>query len=1215
MVVVLVFLVSFVSAVDVDQEVYDALESGDEVSVIVVLKDEPVVKNIVNNNRMGISSVNNLENRKKMINNVQDKVLSKLELKDNSIKNKLNVQNEKKHDLDLKHQYSIINGFSGKITKEGLQKLIDGGMVEKIEYDRPITINLQESVPLINATQIWDHSVDNININGNGEVICVIDTGIDYTQSYFGDCTSDDFLNGNCSKVVGGYDIADNDNNPIDTNGHGSNVAGIVASNDSTYTGVAPAANLIAMKVFPGSSRSTNTSNVISGIQWCLYNSTLYDSNAPYNISVMTLSLGDDTEQNTYCDGDSLAQSVNNVVSYGIFVSVASGNNVYSSGISAPACASNVTSVGAVYDSTGTSPSWVSCGGSESMSPDKITCFSNSGLILDILAPGAVIDVPSYTGYGGTSQATPHVAGAAALLQQYNKLLHNVSLTPQEIEDTLKNTGKQINDTRNGLNFSRIDVFAAIVSLDSIAPVINFTAPTEDNDSTIYINYTFINITSDETLQSALLEWNGTNQSMDGSGTNFYLNKSINASGTYTFRVFGIDYADNTNVTELRTLTYNTDPTVTITSPTNNSFHNTYFNLNISIEDDNISTSNYNITNSSSSIFQSNSNTSIAQSTFSWTDLVNISNSTFFDGNYSLTVFANDTSGGSTVSSVNFIVDKTNPALFAIIRTPTIAYNNDTVVFRINVTDTYLNTSTIELESNFSGSWENYTMVQEVGDTYNYTLTGTSNLTNQNNISYLFHAYDYVGNENSSSTYSFIVQNRVPTNVNITSPANNSVQEIGELISFTSNAVDLDNDDLTYTWLYNGTTTVGQNSSLQFNYAETFDVVLNVTDGYNYSTDQISVVINDTKAPTIDSTYDSEVHLEADSGSMTLNIVTDDYSGINVFNAYFDNISLETNSSYCDDTTFQKDCSWTITFEAEDVGSHNITINSTDGFTPAHLNSTVFEVDFVSCSDGVDNGDETDTDCGGSCSACSTSGDDSSSSSSSSGGGGGGGTPLTVSTTDDADDLDDSSSSSSGSSGGSTSTEPIVESVPEPITEKKTVSFTKDESKIVTIDESQIAVSSVEIESSVDKEVVLEVTYHPTKPEPVLELADTYQYLEVKSDLLNEEIEEAKIVFKVPLSWLTDNNYLEETVVLNHYEDDKWDQLDTDLIDKDDTELTFEAEVEHFSYFAITASTEMQLSWWKIFIPPKFGSKGFIIFGLVIFIIFLLGVYLVVKES
>ena len=229
LVVVLVFLVSFVSAVDVDQEVYDALESGDEVSVIVVLKDEPVVKNIVNNNRMGISSVNNLENRKKMINNVQDKVLSKLELKDNSIKNKLNVQNEKKHDLDLKHQYSIINGFSGKITKEGLQKLIDGGMVEKIEYDRPITINLQESVPLINATQIWDHSVDNININGNGEVICVIDTGIDYTQSYFGDCTSDDFLNGNCSKVVGGYDIADNDNNPIDTNGHGSNVAGIVA--------------------------------------------------------------------------------------------------------------------------------------------------------------------------------------------------------------------------------------------------------------------------------------------------------------------------------------------------------------------------------------------------------------------------------------------------------------------------------------------------------------------------------------------------------------------------------------------------------------------------------------------------------------------------------------------------------------------------------------------------------------------------------------------------------------------------------------------------------------------------------------------------------------------------------------------------------------------------------------------------------------------------
>src|SRR5262245_30768339 len=76
---------------------------------------------------------------------------------------------------------------------------------------------------------------------GQGESVAIIDTGIDYTHPDLGGSWG--------NRVIAGYDFVNHDNNPMDDNGHGTHVAGIIASSSKTYSGVAPNVNLIALKV------------------------------------------------------------------------------------------------------------------------------------------------------------------------------------------------------------------------------------------------------------------------------------------------------------------------------------------------------------------------------------------------------------------------------------------------------------------------------------------------------------------------------------------------------------------------------------------------------------------------------------------------------------------------------------------------------------------------------------------------------------------------------------------------------------------------------------------------------------------------------------------------------------------------------------------------------------------------------------------------------
>jgi subtilisin family serine protease len=264
----------------------------------------------------------------------------------------------------------------------------------------------------------------------------------------------------NCGRVKGGYDFVNHDHDPMDDHGHGTHVAGIAASNDTTYRGVAPNAGIIAAKVL-NSAGSGYFSDVAAAIDWGIINKERY------NISVISMSLGDGGEYNdpaAQCDPYATAMAINTAFQQGIFVAVASGNEGYTNGVSYPACASNATSVGAVYDADVGRMNWAPTCVDTTTEADKIVCFTNRDEILDLLAPGSVITSTLLGGgfgdMSGTSMAAPHVSGVAALMKSKNP-----SLTPGEIRDKMKATGVEIYDPDTGLTFKRADASEAVASV------------------------------------------------------------------------------------------------------------------------------------------------------------------------------------------------------------------------------------------------------------------------------------------------------------------------------------------------------------------------------------------------------------------------------------------------------------------------------------------------------------------------------------------------------------------------------------------------------------------------------------------------------------------------------------------------------------------------------------------------------------------------------
>lgn len=330
-------------------------------------------------------------------------------------------------------------------NREALVSLLNDPNVKAVYPNRINRTTATESLPLINQPQ-----ANTNGFTGEGSSVAVLDTGVNYLHSDFG-CTAVNTPSSTC-RVVYSFDSAPDDGT-LDDDGHGSNVSAIVSK-------VATKTKIIGIDVFrkvrsQGKWVSTAyDSDILAGINWAVNNAQTY------NIKAVNLSLGvPGVKYTSECSDSSYGTAFANARAAGVVPVVASGNDAFPDGISSPACVAGAVRVGAVYDSNIGGVSWgnpVKCS-DPTTAADKVACFSNGGSLVTLLAPGAMITAGGYT-MGGTSQATPHVAGAIALLRA-----NSVSPT-ESIDQTisrLKATGKPITDSRTGLVFPRIDLLAA----------------------------------------------------------------------------------------------------------------------------------------------------------------------------------------------------------------------------------------------------------------------------------------------------------------------------------------------------------------------------------------------------------------------------------------------------------------------------------------------------------------------------------------------------------------------------------------------------------------------------------------------------------------------------------------------------------------------------------------------------------------------------------
>jgi minor extracellular serine protease Vpr len=238
--------------------------------------------------------------------------------------------------VQIKRDLRIIDAISADVSPSILDKLLDSSAVKRIFPDEKVYALLDNSVPLINATAVWllrDANGD--PVTGKGVVVAVLDTGVDYTHPDLGGCK------GFGCKVKDGYDFVNDDWDPMDNDGHGTMVAGIIAAN-GVLKGVAPDAELLVYKVLDPSESgpaSGYTSVVIAGI----------DAAIKDGADIICMSLGGELG----VTDDALALAVTRAVDAGVIVVAAAGNDgPYIGTIFSPASYENVIAVGSVGTDT-----------------------------------------------------------------------------------------------------------------------------------------------------------------------------------------------------------------------------------------------------------------------------------------------------------------------------------------------------------------------------------------------------------------------------------------------------------------------------------------------------------------------------------------------------------------------------------------------------------------------------------------------------------------------------------------------------------------------------------------------------------------------------------------------------------------------------------------------------------------------------------------------
>ncbi|GLZ77890.1 serine protease [Actinorhabdospora filicis] len=355
--------------------------------------------------------------------------------------------------------------FAAAAADEGLWDKVKRSRVERVWLDGKSRVTLAESVPQIGAPAAWQSGY-----TGKGVTVAVLDSGYDPTHPDL------------AGHVTAAKDFTGTSPEAIDGHGHGTHVASTVAGSGAAsggkYKGVAPDAKLLIAKVCSNAGECAD-SDIIAGLQWAAENGA----------SVVNLSLGGNPTDGT----DPLSTAVNEITERtGMLVVVASGNFGCRECVGNPGSADKALTVGSVTKQ------------------DTLSDFSSQGprvgdgaLKPDLAAPGTAITAArakgtamgtpvgdGYTTADGTSMASPHVAGAAALLKQVHP-----DWTAARLKAALMSSAKGLTDLdvfQQGAG--RVDVATAVSA--TITPDTGslsygkFSAPYTENPGAKNVTYT-----------------------------------------------------------------------------------------------------------------------------------------------------------------------------------------------------------------------------------------------------------------------------------------------------------------------------------------------------------------------------------------------------------------------------------------------------------------------------------------------------------------------------------------------------------------------------------------------------------------------------------------------------------------------------------------------------------------------------------------------------
>ena len=428
---------------------------------------------------------------------------------------------------NINYEFQTFSGVSINIPQSALGIIQSSSFIKSWEYNQPVHMyedTIDWGVDRINAEVVWGGSEDAVDVTGTCGAtvkVAVLDTGIDYTHPDL------------APNYKGGYDFVDNDDDPIDEHYHGTHVSGTISAADDepnalsgSLVGVSPCVELYAVRVLDD--RGSGTSDgVAAGIDWAAAN----------GMDVASLSLGSSSPSSV------IEIAGQNAYAAGVLLVAASGND--GGEIGYPAAFPEFMAIGS------TDPD------------DSLSSFSNFGPEQELVAPGRDImsttptylssrgpfnPSPNYDTLSGTSMATPHVSGVAAMIYATDSTLTNVDVR-QILHDSAEDLGAAGWDESFG--YGIVDVPAAVELAggsggdpDDTTPPAQVTGLTATATSSSQIDLAW-----DANSESDLSYYNVYRDSVTiaqvAAGTTTFSDTGLAAATSYTYEVSAVDDSGN----------------------------------------------------------------------------------------------------------------------------------------------------------------------------------------------------------------------------------------------------------------------------------------------------------------------------------------------------------------------------------------------------------------------------------------------------------------------------------------------------------------------------------------------------------------------------------------------------------------------------------------------------------------------------------------------